>query len=46
MIFTAIMFFGCIALKCVPTNTHKCRARPEIINLNSNERLFYPYSIQ
>ena len=27
------MFFGCIALKFVPTNTHKCRARPEIINL-------------
>ena len=27
-------------------NSQECRIRPEIININSNEPLFYPYSIQ
>ena len=26
-------------------NNQECRARPEVININSNEPLFYPYSI-
>ena len=32
-------------LKCVSMNNQECRARPEVININSNEPLFYPYSI-
>ena len=27
-------------------NNQKCRARPEVININSNEPLFYPYNIK
>ena len=46
MFFTAMMFFGCNALKCVLMNNQKCRARPEVININSNEPLFYPYNIK
>ena len=34
------------SLKCVSINNQECRARPEIININSNEPLFYPYSIK
>ena len=26
-------------------NNQECKIRPEIININSNEPLFYPYSI-
>ena len=26
-------------------NNQECRARPKVININSNEPLFYPYSI-
>ena len=26
-------------------NNRECKIRPEIININSNEPLFYPYSI-
>ena len=26
-------------------NNQECRIRPEIININSNEPIFYPYSI-
>ena len=45
-------FFSCNilnvnSLKCVSiNNNHECRIRPEIININSNEPLFYPYSIK
>ena len=46
MFFTAMMFFGCNTLKCVLMNNQKCRARPEVININSNEPLFYPYNIK
>ena len=35
-----------LSLKCVSVNNQQCRIRPEIININSNEPSFYPYSIQ
>ena len=51
-----MIFFGCnvsgvnslnaVPLKCVSTNNQECRIRPEIINVNSNEPLFYPYMIK
>ena len=34
------------ALKCVSINNQKCKARPELININSNEPSFYPYSVK
>ena len=34
------------SLKCVSMNNQECKLRPEIINLNTNEPLFYPYSIK
>ena len=37
-------FFSCNKLKCVSMNNQECRIRPEIINVNNNEPLFYPYS--
>ena len=33
-------------LKCVSMNNKECNIRPEIININSNEPTFYPYSIK
>ena len=35
-----------IPLKCVSMNNQECRIRPEIININSNGLIFYPYSIE
>ena len=35
-----------IPLKSVSVNNQECRIRPEIININSNEPTFYPYSIE
>ena len=43
-------FFSCNALnvnslECVSMNNKKCKIRSEIINVNSSEPVFYPYSI-
>ena len=32
--------------KCISMNNKECKIRSEIININSNEPLFYPYSIK
>ena len=32
--------------KCILMNNQECKIRPEIININSNEPLFYHYSIK
>ena len=45
-IFVAVLFFRCNTLKCVSVNNKECKGRPEVINTNSNEPLFYPYSAE
>ena len=45
------MFFGCNLssvnpLKYVSINNQVCKLRPEIVNVNSNEPLFYPFNIK
>ena len=44
MFVVEMSFFSCNKLKCVLMNNQECRIRPEIINVNNNEPLFYPYS--
>ena len=34
-----------IPLKCVSLNNQRYKVRPPIMNINSNEPLFYPYSV-
>ena len=51
MFFTTMMVFGCNVLnvnllKCISMNNQECKVRPEVININSNEPLFYPNSIK
>ena len=46
---SAMMFFNynlssVNPLKYISMNNQKCKVRPEIININSNEPSFYPYS--
>ena len=44
------MFFGGLSgvnpLECVSINNQECKVRPEIVNVNSNEPLFYPFSFK
>ena len=33
-------------LSCISMNNQACKVRPEIINVNSDEPVFYPFSIK
>ena len=51
MFFTAMTFFSfhllnVIPLECVSINNQECRARSEIINVNIDEPVFYPFSVK
>ena len=46
-----MMFFGCNLssvnpLEYVSINNQKCKVRPEIVNVTSNEPSFYPFNIR
>ena len=47
---STITFFSSLSsvnlLECVSMNNQECRVRPKIVNVNSNEPLFYPFSIK
>ena len=45
------MFFGCNLssvnpVECVSRNNQESKVKPEIVNVNSNEPIFYPFSIK
>ena len=47
--FSEVMFFCCNLscvnpLECVSMNNEECKVRPEILNVNSNEPVFYLFS--
>ena len=33
-------------LKCISINNQECKVRPEIVNVNIDEPVFYPFSIK
>ena len=33
-------------LECISMNNQECKVRPEIVNINSKEPIFYPFSIR
>ena len=46
-----MIFFGCDlssvnSLKCISISNQKCKVRPEIVNVNSNEPAIFPFSIK
>ena len=44
------MFFGSLSsvnpLECVSMSNQECKVKSEIVHVNSNEPLFYPFSIK
>ena len=44
------MFFGNLSsinpLECISFKNQECKVRPEIININSNDPIFYHFSIK
>ena len=49
-IFISAMLFSCLpnvnSLKCVSLKNQECKVRSEIVNINSNNPMFYPFSIK
>ena len=48
---SAMIFFGCKlssvkSLKCISINNEECKVRPEIVNVNTKEPVFVPFSIK
>ena len=48
---SAMMFFGCSSstansLKCISMINQEFKVRPEIVNVNSGEPVFFPFSIK
>ena len=48
---STMMLFSCNLsnvnpLECVSMNNQECKVRPETANINSNEPVFYPFSIK
>ena len=46
---SAVMFFirnlpSLNSIKCISMNKQKCKVKPEIVNVNSHEPVFYPFS--
>ena len=50
MIYIGSLFLsslvGTTSLNCISMKNQECKVRPEIINVNSNEPVFYPFSIK
>ena len=47
--FIGSSFIGSLnttALSCISMSNQACKARPEIINVNSNNLVFYPFNIK
>ena len=49
--FTAITFFSfnvlsVNSLECISMKNQKCKIRPEVINVNTNNTVFYPFSVK
>ena len=47
---SSLMFFGSLSsvnpLECISMKNQECKVRPEIVNVNSNNPIFYPFSIK
>ena len=47
---STLMFFGSLSsvnpLECISIKNQECKVSPEIINVNSNNPIFYPFSIK
>ena len=44
--FTNAIPLNATTLSCTSMNHQECKARPEIVNVNSNNPIFYPFSIK
>ena len=48
---SAMIFFGCTlpsvsSLTYISTTNEECKVRPQFVNVNSDDPMFYPFSIK
>ena len=50
ILISAMMFFSSLSsvnsLECISMKNQKCKVKPEIIDINSNDPIFFPFSIK
>ena len=39
-------FTNANSLSCISMNNHECKARPQLVNVNGDEAVFFPFSIE
>ena len=39
-------FTNASLLSCISMSNQECKARPEIVNVNSNNPIFYPFNVR
>ena len=48
--FTGLIFLstltGVNSLSCISTNNQECKVRPQIVNVNVDEPVFFPFNIK
>ena len=45
-ILSIVNLLSATLLKCVSMTNQECKVRPQIVNVNSDEPVFYPFSIK
>ena len=44
--FTKVTSLSATPLNCISMKNQECKTRPQVININSNNPIFYPFSIK
>ena len=44
--FTKVTSLSATPLNCISMKNQECKTRPQIININGNNPIFYPFSIK
>ena len=48
--FSVLLYFGSLSsvnpLECISMKNQECKVRPETVNINSSNPIFYPFSIK
>ena len=43
-ILSSVNLLAVTPLRCISMNNRECKARPQIVNVNSDEPVFYPFN--
>ena len=46
LVLSSVILLNATPRKCISMNSQECRVRPEIVSFNSDEPVFYPFSIK